>query len=195
MSIKKNYFWALVFLISVGLVGCNDDDDDNGPSTPPANTSFGFVSGDEGSTFDITYPDGTTVSTGGTSVNDADGQLLDLDYYRQFIISTDTASFFFRISIPQDTASSSAVNKEHDLFPFRLDLQDTGGMTTVFSEFYSPSGSPFTGNAEGTIKITRDVTSPLGVYSVIGEVDATFNVLLSNQTSVKGFFWAKEFPW
>ncbi|MGB6035708.1 MAG: hypothetical protein WBG42_05540, partial [Cryomorphaceae bacterium] len=96
---KNNLIWAVMMLLCVGLVSCNDDDDDNGPSSPPANTSFSFVSGDEGSTFDITYPDGTTVSTGGTSVNDANGQLLDFDYYRQFLISTDTATFFFRISI------------------------------------------------------------------------------------------------
>jgi len=185
----------MMVLLSVGLVSCNDDDDDNGPSTPPTNTSFSFVSGAEGSTFDITYPDGTTVSTSGTNVNDADGQLLDLDYYRQFLIFTDTATFFFRISIPQDTSASDAVNKDHTLFPFRLDLQDTGGMTEVFSEFYSISGSPFTGNAEGTIKISRDVPTTLGVYSVIGEVDATFNAFTSQETNVVGYFWAEEFPW
>jgi hypothetical protein len=192
---KNKLIWAVMMLLCVGLVSCNDDDDDNGPSTPPSNTGFSFVSGTEGSTFEITYPDGTTVTTGGTSVNDANGQLLDLDYYRQFLISTDTATFFFRISIPQDTASSDAVNKDHTLFPFRLDLQDTGGMTEVFSEFYSISGSPFTGNAEGTIKISRDVTTALGIYSVIGEVDATFNAFTSQETNVEGFFWAKEFPW
>jgi len=193
---KNNLIWALIVLMCVGLVSCNDDDDDdNGPSNPPANTAFGFVSGPEGSTFDITYPDGTTVNASGTSVNDADGQLLDYDYYKQFLISTDTATFFFRISIPEDTASNDAVNKNHFLYPFQLGLQDTGGMTEVFSEFYSISGSPFTGNAEGTIKISRDVTTALGVYSVVGEVDATFNAFTSQETNVVGYFWAEEFPW
>jgi hypothetical protein len=120
-----------------------------------------------------------------------------LNYYRQLRFSTDSATFFFRINIPQDTASADVLTRTHDLYNFPVLLQDTQFLSDVLPELYCPfedEGTPLGGNASGTINIRRDVSTPQGVYSIIGEVNASFTNN-GQETTVVGHFYSEDFDW
>ena len=190
---------GLAFLaLSFTLSGCNDDDDDDDNTGGPPAQSFSYISGPEGTSVDITYDDGTTESQTGTFVTGWDsGQLLNLNYFRQLRFSTDSLTFFFRLNIPKDTASTDVMERTHELYGFPVLLQDTQSLTEVLPELYCPfedEGTPFGGNASGTINIRRSVDTPMGVYSIIGEVHATF-VNNGLETQVDGHFYSEEFDW
>lgn len=195
---STRWILAVMMALSFTITGCNDDDDDdNGNSGPPAG-GYAYISGPEGVSLDITYPDGSTESESGTFVSGWDGgQLLNLNYYRQLRFSTDSTTFFFRINIPRDTASADVLERTHNLYNFPVLLQNTGDLGEVLPELYCPfedEGTPLGGNAEGTLTIERDVQTPLGVYSIIGEVNATF-INNGQSTTVTGNFYSEEFDW
>ena len=180
----------------MALTGC-DDDDDEGSAGPPQQ-AYAFVTGPEGVNLEFTYPDGTTESQSGAFVTGWNGgQLLNLNYFRQLRFSTDSTTFFFRINIPQDTASADILERTHDLYGFPVLLQDTQSLSEVLPELYCPfedESTPLGGNASGTIKIERDANTPLGTYSIIGEVNAIFTNN-GQTTQVDGFFYSEEFDW
>lgn len=189
--------WAILAL-SIAISGCNDDDDDDGNTAGPPPQPYAFISGPTGVNLDITFPDGSTESQSGTFVTGWDGgQLLNLNYFRQLRFSTDSTTFFFRINIPQDTASADVLVRTHELYGFPVLLQDTQFLGEVLPELYCPfedEGTPLGGNASGTLKIERDVNTALGTYSIIGEVNALF-INNGQETQVEGFFYSEEFDW
>jgi hypothetical protein len=193
-------FWLLGLSLCLVFVGCNDDDDndDNGGSGGPA-TGYSFINTEVGSSLELTLPGGDPTQIGSDFISDDfdGGQLLNLNYFRQITIGTTEGSFFLRWNFPQNISASDTIVNTFGLYNFPLLLQDTGNLSEIIVEFYKPGtqdGEFLDGNAAGSVTLLRDVNTPLGMYSMVGEIDAVFNVN-GQQTTVIGTFWNKDFQW
>jgi len=192
-------FWLVSLTFGLLITGCNDDDS-SGPSGPagPAQ-GYSFINTEVGSSLEITYPGGTPTQAGSDFVSGAfdGGQLLNLNYWKQVTIGSTEGSFFLRWNFPQSVNWVDTINDSFGLYNFPLLLQDTGNLNSIIVEFTkvgTSEGEFLHGNASGQITLLRDVNTNLGVYSMVGEIDAVFTVN-GQQTSVVGSFWNKEFVW
>ncbi|WP_306640524.1 hypothetical protein [Sanyastnella coralliicola] len=184
-------FALILFALTLVMAGCKKEEE-NVSYGGGSGSSTGQVTGPEGSSFTVTYPDGSTASLNGATVIGWDGgQLLNYNFWKQLRISVDGNTFFLRYNMVQDTDWSTEVQEEHGLYNFPFLLEYSSDMDDTFVELYCPFCDDFDENASGTVTLELDKPTVNGVYDVVGEIDATFT-LNGQQTHIEGSFWAQE---
>ena len=158
-------------------------------------SSFGYITGDEGSKITLEYADGTKESIGGDRVLAwQGGQLLNGNYFRQLRIFTDVGSLDFRLSIPNGTSPDEVTEGKHELWESRLLLQDTQSLNEVYPELFFQFSDDFDGleNASGTVNIKESITKDGENYDIAGEINAEIMDVNGVLVKIKGNFWLRE---
>ncbi|MGF1565578.1 MAG: hypothetical protein ACFCUH_09435 [Flavobacteriales bacterium] len=176
------------------LVGCEKDDESNTPtpSPPSVTVAHSYVNSEEGSSFTLTLPDGSIENLSGSTIIGWDtGSLLNLNYFKQLRISSGGRTFYLRYNLVNGSTWRDEVEQTHSLYNTPFLLQFSSDMSDTVVEWYCPSCQDINGNASGTVTLLLDVNTPLGVYDMVGEVDATFTQGW-DQYHVTGKFWAQN---
>lgn len=197
----------LLLVAIVAIAGCGDEGGDGGSggaagtggSGGSAGTgggfgNFGFISSVEGSNLTLRHPDGTEESIGGEVLFGwNNGQLLNGNYFKQLRIGTSIGVMELKMSFPGDTPSTGLIEGPHTLRGTRLLLEQTQALDSVQVEvFFQSSDPPFDGltNATGAVEMRLDVTAPLQVYDIVGEIDAEIRGV-DGSYGLSGYFWAE----
>lgn len=176
------------------LVGCEKDDESTTPITPApvVSTAYGYVNSPEGSSLTLTLPDGSEETLNGSAILGWDsGALLNGNYFRMLRISGGGRTFYLRYNLLEGSDWRAEVAQEHTLYNTPFLLQFSADMTSTVVEWYCPSCPDIESNASGTVSLELDVNTPLGIYDMVGEVDATFTEGFQ-EYRVTGRFWAEQ---
>ena len=174
------------------FVSCKKEEETSGNTGGGGATSYGYVTTPEGVSLKITHPDGTVENRSGDNVNGwSSGQLLNLNFYRQLSLYDGEQSWFLRYSLLQDADVDAELYTEQALYNQPFLLQWTADMDDTIVEFYAPFSDEIEGNSTGTVTLEKDVNTPLGIYEVVGTIDATFTNNGLTYT-VEGNFWAED---
>lgn len=175
-------------------VGCekNDESAPPTPPTPSVTVAYNYVNSEEGSSFTLTLPDGSVENLSGSTIIGWDtGSLLNLNYFKQLRISSGSRTFYLRYNLVNGSTWQEEVAQSHSLYNTPFLLQFSSDMGETFVEWYCPSCPDIESNASGTVSLELDVNTPLGIYDMVGEVDATFTQGW-DQYHITGKFWAEN---
>lgn len=188
-------FFSIFFILSLLIFTSCDKDDDPVVVTNGNKVKTNLVTGDRGSHFEITRNGQTTTCKGDKVFGWEGGNLLNSARFKQLRMGCGENSFVFRISMPKDTVFENIAVDGHDLFQSRLLLEHSPNLAVVYPEFYFNDINPdVPGNAFGIVTIDRDVSLLETTYSLIGNIDVTFNNSGPPMT-IKGQFWSKNAAW
>ncbi|MEO0403913.1 MAG: hypothetical protein AAF193_03485, partial [Bacteroidota bacterium] len=164
------------FAIAMIFASCKKEEEPTRGGSS-SGSGFGFVTTPEGSSFTITFPDGSTETRSGDQVTGwHGGQLLNYNFYKQLIIYDGQESHYLRWSMLEDTDWEAEVQEEAGLYNFPFLLQYSQDMTSTVVEYYVPYSDDFEENASGDVQVELDKSILGEVYDVFGTVNATFTV-------------------
>lgn len=191
LSYTQHRGFALLLLLCLTLWswGCGGDGDDDAQND--ASDGFARVTGPQGSSFTVTYANGSTEEITSTAVIPWEGgQLLDGNYFRVLRFNAGDEQFWLRYSFGADVKWDEVVYREYALSE-AVDLEDSGDINGVVAEFYTYDDDPFEGNAQGEVELRRNVSVNGTVYAVVGLIDATW-MTAEGTISMKGTLWVQE---
>ena len=187
-------FFLLAAAAALVLSSCEKDEESNTPTTPTPNVtaSHSYVNSPEGASLTLTLPDGSEETLNGSVILGWDsGALLNSNYFRMLRISAGGRSFYLRYNLVNGSDWREEVGQEHGLYNTPFLLQFSADMASTVVEWYCPSCPDIESNASGTVSLELDVNTPLGIYDMVGEVDATFTEGFQ-EYRVTGRFWAEQ---
>jgi hypothetical protein len=181
----------LLLILAFSLTACDKEEDTPTPKTP-ASAAYNF-SGQEGARFSLTSSDGSTQNVLGQAILGWDsGNLLGGAYFRLLRISSEIGTFHLRVNMPNgsnflDLAAGNAL----PLTDYALLLQNSAQISSPWVEFYIPNSTNLSGHAQGEVQLMRNQTFADTTYSILGNVDASFNHA-GNTVRVEGYFWSVD---
>jgi hypothetical protein len=183
----------LALILSIfSLVACKKEDANPITTTNNPTSDFAFVTSEQGSSFVVFLPDGSSQTLSGQTILGWDGgALLNGSFYRLLRIQVGSTYCYLRFSFPQGTDWENEVQQERSLLEFPFELQESANMSDVVAEWYAPSSNEWLGNASGTVHVLLNQDISGETYDVVGSVEATFYSSLGNSYILNGHFWKK----
>ncbi|MCA1762273.1 MAG: hypothetical protein LC664_04690 [Flavobacteriales bacterium] len=197
---NQNLVFNALMLLCIGafLISCGDDDEDNAPGSPSASDpNFGVATTDEGCSFELEFPDGSTTTITGSGMTSGwqGGNLLGSNYFRQARVFTDLGSMDFRLSMPGGTPFIDSVQQTHSLRTTLLLLENTPNLNELYPELFFQFSDTINGNGSGVATIYKDAGNAVsGNFSIFGTVDAEFQTT-NTSFRMTGSFWSRDYDW
>ncbi|MCA1762274.1 MAG: hypothetical protein LC664_04695 [Flavobacteriales bacterium] len=197
---NQNLVFNALMLLCIGafLISCGDDDESNGPSSPQAVdacSDFSAATTDRGSTFTLSFPDGTDTVIIGEFIPNllGIGNYFGGNIWRQVRVFSHIGIIHFRVSMPSGTNTLETMTQEHALIP--SSLGNTSGLEEPYPELWIPDNDTIIGNASGTVSILRDAgNESSGNFAIYGTIDAEFNTV-NTSFNIRGCFWNIDYDW